>query len=180
MIDKESLFNRYQGAIIIGKEESRSFFVGLKKDIPNLDCSFYSVNEIIDMFAFAYDDAALSYLRYAYEFNPIVAEETLIIVSLLSENNYHSSRLRALMSLRDDLLSKGLLKKQSGFAKIFEGKNILYFGLKTALPLSKRLGELHNMALSFDLPYEDKECIDPDEEKYRKLSYDERKELSLY
>ena len=172
--------SRYQGAIIIGKEESRSFFEGLKKDLPTLECAFYSVDEIIDLFAFSYDDSSISYLRYAYELNPIVAEETLTIVSLLSERHYSCSRLNSLLPLRDDLLSHGLLKKPVGIEKRFKGKNIIYFALHTALPISKRLGEMSNMALSFDIPTKDKPAIDPDIEKYRKLSQDEKRELALY
>ncbi len=180
MIGIDDLLNRYQKAVVVGKEESRRFFAGLKKDIPMLDCSFYSVEEIIDMFAFSYDDAAVSYLRYAYDLNPIVAEETLTIVSLLTDSHYSSPRLRSLLPLRDDLLMNGLLKKPAGLKEKFENRNILYFALKTALPISKRLGEMSNMALSFDIPYEDKSLIDPDIEKYRKLSQEEKKELGLY
>ncbi len=177
---KEDLLNRYQNAIIIGKKESRSFFEGLKKDLPSLECVFYSVEEIIDMFAFVYDDSSISYLRYAYELNPIVAEETLMIVSLLNESHYSCPRLNALLPLRDDLLSHGLLKKMTGLEERFKNKSILYFSLLTALPISKRLGEMSNMALSFDIPYKDKVSIDPDIEKYRKLSQDEKRELGLY
>ncbi len=177
----ENLFERYQNAIVIGKEESRAFFAGLKKDMPTLDVVFYSVDEIIDMFSYSYTDAAISYLRSEYEFDPLIAEEALLIVSLMNQKHYSSHRLEALMPLRDDLLKHDLLHKPAAdLAKIFENHNILYFGLKTALPISLRLGELHNMALSFDLPIEGNYIVDPDIEKYRKLSGEERKELGLY
>lgn len=175
------LFQRYQNAIVIGKEESRAFFAGLKKDMSTLDVTFYSVDEIIDMFSYSYDETAISYLRSEYEFDPLIAEEALLIVSLMNQNHYSSRRLHSLVPLRDDLLKHGLLHEpREDLGKIFEKHNILYFGLNTALPLSLRLGELHNMALSFDLPIEGRYHVDPDIEKYRKLSSEEKKELGLY
>lgn len=180
MKEMGAIEKRYENALIIGKEEDRSFFLGLRKDDPNLSFSFFSVNEIIDMFAYRYDDASLSYLRYAYEFDEFTANETLLIVSLMDKSSYESRRLKALIPLRDDLLKEGLLKKNEVDAHLFKGKNVLYFGLKTALPISLRLGELSNMALSFDLPSEGRIAIDPDIEKYRKLISEEKRELGLY
>lgn len=179
-MDKNDLIRRYENAIIIGKEESRRVFEGLRKDVPSLRFSFYSVEEVLDLFAYQYDDAAISYLRSDYEFDPFVAEEALTIVSLMDKATYKTQRLHSLIPLRDDLLSKGLLKKPGEAKELFSNKNIIYFGLKTARPLSMRLGELKNMALSFDVPSERQYLVDPDIEKYRFLTRDEKKELGLY
>ena len=179
-MNESEVIQRYENTIIIGKEESRRVFDGLRKDIPSLPFSFYSVDEVIALFAYRYDEAAVSYLRSDYEFDPFVAEEALTIVSLMDKSNYHTQRLKSLIPLRDDLLRKGLLKVSSEASEIFSRHNIIYFELKTALPLSLRLGELKNMALSFDVPRKDQYLVDPDIEKYRSLTRDEKKELGLY
>ena len=179
-MNKESFIHRYQNAIIIGKESDRIYFEGLKKDIPSLQFSYFSVEEIISMFSYSYDEGAVNYLRSIYEFDPSIAEEMLLIVSLLKSNNYSCHRLRALLPLRNELLKEGLLHKPTKLKETFEGKNILYFRLKTALPISLRLGELHNMALSFDIPYDEEALSDPELEKYRPLTSEEKQELGLY
>ncbi len=179
-MNKESFIQRYQNAIIIGKESDRAYFEGLKKDIPSLQFSYFSVEEIIAMFSYSYDEGAVNYLRCIYEFEPSIAEETLLIVSLLGKDHYSSHRLNALLPLRDELLKEGLLHKEAKLRETFEGKNILYFRLKTALPISLRLGELRNMALSFDILYGEETLEDPELEKYRILTSEEKQELGLY
>lgn len=180
-MDKKDLLKRYMNSVIIGKEEDRSFFVGLEKDVPNLSFRFFSVDEIISMFSYSYSENAVNYLRYAYEFDAFVAEEALLIASLLTKNHYDSPRLNALLPLRDELIKEGLFIKPKCVKEIFANKNILYFNLKTALPISLRLGEVaNNMSLSFDIPLNNCFPSDPDIEKYHILTVAEKREVGLY
>lgn len=179
-MEKIDLINRYKNSIIIGKEESRTYFNGLKKDIPSLNFVFYSVDEVLDMFFYEYDDRAISYCRSSYEFDPVVATEAVFLVSLLTKDSYESKRFINLLPLKDDLLLHGFLRKRTDLGKIFDNKNILFFGLETALPLSSRLGEFHNMAISFDIPIEGIYIVNPSIEKYRCLTLEEKEELALY
>ena len=146
----DSKFSLFHHAAIIAPRSRHDDFLALKNIDPHLDFELYSVEEMEDLFAYHYDERALEEV-YREVGDEELAEAILLALSRLKiGKQYVSSKLEALKSLQSRLLDEGLLYSSPNPERSFEHHNVIISGYQNTLRISNILGELHNMAISYD------------------------------
>lgn len=152
MQENES-YERYSSSVIIAPSEEKDEFLLWRSSHPSFDFSLYSIEDVLSLFHYDYDYRAIRFLLAKGHSYSLACDE-LKAIACLDKNEYSSPKLNSLIPFRDELLVKGLLSKKVYPYRSFENKNIIYHHLVNASPLSDKLGEGHNMSMSFDLQEE--------------------------
>lgn len=144
------MFSLYNHAAIIAPKSRHDDFLALKKEDPHLDFELYTQEDVIDLFAYHYDERALEEV-YREVGDEEKAEAILLALAHLNPDKaYLSSKLEALKPLQKRLISEGLLYKAPNPERSFENKSVVISGYQDTSKISAILGELHNMAICYD------------------------------
>jgi hypothetical protein len=141
---------RYQHSVIIAPRELFDEYLALKKIEPSLDMHLYTLEEMEACFAYQSDDRALVYLLKKGQGYQESLDE-LRALRFVQDKTYANPKLQSLCSLSKELQRLGLLYRLPNPERLFEKKNILIAGYHCGKRISNYLGELHNMAMGFDL-----------------------------
>jgi hypothetical protein len=154
-VQENESYERYTSSIIIAPSQEKDEFLLWRSAHPSFDFTIYSPEEVISLFSYDYDYRAVRFLlTKGHSYN--LACDELKAIACLDKKEYSSPKLDSLISFRDELLAQGLLSKKIYPYRSFENKDIIYHDLVNAIPLSDKLGEGHNMSMSFDLQEEQK------------------------
>lgn len=165
--------NRYKNCVVIAPSRERDSFLRMREKEPLLDFSFYSPDDVISLFSYQYDYRAVRFLlSKGHSYN--LANDELKTISFLSKDKYKSPKLNSLLPLRDELIKEKLIYLPIYPYRSFEGKDVIYHDLLSAKDISDRLGEGHNMSMSFD--FED----EPDKRRLQCLSFHDIYEEAHY
>jgi CRISPR/Cas system-associated exonuclease Cas4 (RecB family) len=102
------------------------------------------------LFLYQADDRALIYLLKKGHPYLLAKKELAALIRIHQDKEYLSSKIEALKPLQKELLALHYLYKLPVPGKSFEGKNVLISGYHNGLRISSILGELPNMAISYD------------------------------
>lgn len=146
-----SLHPFYQHAAILAPQTRHDDFLALKKDDPHLDFELYTLEELEAMFAYQYDDRALLEV-YEQVGDEELAEKILLALSRLRQDKaYFSPKLENLKPLQKKLIEEGFLYKMPNPERSFENHNVVISGYQDSMRISTVLGELHDMAISYEI-----------------------------
>jgi CRISPR/Cas system-associated exonuclease Cas4 (RecB family) len=141
---------RYQNSVIIAPRELFDDYLALKKREPSLNLHLYTLEEVEAAFTYQSDERALIYLlKQGYPYSE--AKDILREIAFVENKPYQNPKLQKLLALQKELLAEGLLYKLPNPERLFEKKNILVAGYHCGRRISNYLGELHNMAMGFDV-----------------------------
>ncbi len=93
-----------------------------------LNVKFMSREEFIEKSTFSYDDNALLYLMDEYDYDYGVAKTLMDNMRLVEKREYPSSKLKRLVSLKEELLQKDLITIDSFFPRYLQNKNVYIYG----------------------------------------------------
>jgi CRISPR/Cas system-associated exonuclease Cas4 (RecB family) len=145
-----TLYPFYDHASIVAPKSRHPGFLALKEEDPHLDFELYTLEDLEALFAYHYDDRALLEV-YGQVGDEELAEKMLLALSRLSlAKSYPSPKLEALKPLQEKLIGEGYLYKLPNPERSFEGRNVVISGYQDSMRISSVLGELHNMAISYD------------------------------
>ena len=96
-----------------------------------LNVKFMSREEFIEKSTFSYDDNALLYLMDEYDYDYGVAKTLMDNMRLVEKREYPSSKLKRLVSLKEELLQKDLITIDSFFPVICKIKMFIYTVINT-------------------------------------------------
>lgn len=144
-------FKRYSHAVIIAPKILQDDYLSLREKEPTLEMKLYTIEEVEALFAYHYDERALRLLLqkgYSYEESVDVLESLRF---LKAKKHYEMAKLEALKPLQKELIEQGLLYLDPDPERSFEGWNVLIAGYLDGYRIAAALGELHNMAIGYDL-----------------------------
>jgi CRISPR/Cas system-associated exonuclease Cas4 (RecB family) len=143
-------FSLYSHAAIIAPKSRHDDFLALKKEDPHLDFELYTLEDLEAMFAYRYDERALEAVYHEVGDEEKASAMLLALSHLNAKKSYLSSKLEALKRLQEKLISAHLLYCDPNPERSFEGKSVVISGYQDTERISAILGELHNMAISYD------------------------------
>lgn len=149
-------FKRYSHTVIIAPKILQDDYLSLREKEPTLEMKLYTIEEVEALFAYHYDDRALCLLLkrgYSYEESVDLLESLRF---LKAKKHYAMAKLEALKPLQQELIEQGFLYLSPFPERSFEGWNVLIAGYLDGYRIAAALGELHNMAIGYDLVDEEK------------------------
>jgi hypothetical protein len=147
----DNSFSLYQNAAILAPSSRQEDFLILKRQKPELSFQLYSLEDVETMFALQSDNRALIrvYLDHAHDYEK--AKDELRVLSYLKpEKAYPTAKIEELKPLQQALMKEGLLYPLVCPERSFENHPVIISGYHCGSHISEILGELHNMAISYD------------------------------
>lgn len=142
--------NLLNDSVILAPRELFDVYLSQRREHPELAFHLLTMEDAEALFAYQADERALIALLKQGLSYELAQKELAALCRIDQRKRYKSARLEALKPLQKELVDEGLLFPTPFPERTFLGKNVVVAGYQDGMRIARLLGELPNMAISFD------------------------------